>query len=64
MVFLALFILIVYSVLYVVILKNQEQELQTLVQQEAGIIENYLLKKDQSDLHDLSNQEVVFAGVN
>ncbi|MGG3561896.1 ATP-binding protein [Neobacillus rhizosphaerae] len=64
MVFLALFILIVYSVLYVVILKNQEQELQTFVQQEAGIIENYLLRNDQSDLQDLSGQEVIFAGVN
>ncbi len=62
--FLALFILIVYSVLYVVILKNQERDLQSLVNQEAGFIENYLSKNEQGNLRGMQNQEVVFAGVN
>lgn len=64
MLFLIVFIVIVFSVLYVVILKNQEHELDSLINQEAGFIENYLLKNDQSDLHGIQNQEVVFAGVN
>jgi signal transduction histidine kinase len=64
MLFLILFIVIVYSVLYVIILKNQEHELDSLVNQEASFIENYLMKNDQSDLHGIQNQEVVFAGVN
>ena len=64
MLFLILFIIIVYSVLYVVILKNQEHELQSSVKQEIGFIENYLIKNNQSDLQELENQEVVFAGVN
>lgn len=64
MLFLVLFIFIVYSVLYVVILKNQERELQSFVNQEAGLIENYLMKNEQSDLQGMGNQEVVFAGVN
>jgi signal transduction histidine kinase len=62
--FLILFIVIVYSVLYVIILKNQEHELDSLVNQEASFIENYLMKNDQMDLHGIQNQEVVFAGVN
>jgi signal transduction histidine kinase len=64
MLFLIVFIVIVFSVLYVVILKNQEHELDSLINQEASFIENYLLKNDQSDLHGIQNQEVVFAGVN
>jgi signal transduction histidine kinase len=64
MLFLILFNVIVYSVLYVVILKNQERELQSLVKQEAGFIENYLSKNEQNSLNGMGNQEVVFAGVN
>lgn len=64
MLFLILFIVIVYSVLYVVILKNQEHELDSLVNQEAGFIGNYLLKNEPSDLQGIPNQKVVFAGVN
>jgi signal transduction histidine kinase len=64
MLFLVLFIGIVYTVLYVVILNNQERELQSLINQEASFIENYLLKNEQSDLLGVENQEVVFAGVN
>jgi signal transduction histidine kinase len=64
MLFLILFIVIVYFVLYVVILRNQEHELDSLVTQEAGFIENYLLKNEQSDLKGIQNQEVVFAGAN
>jgi signal transduction histidine kinase len=63
MLFLIVFIFIVYSVLYVVILKNQEHELQSLVSQEASFIEDYLLKNNQKDLNGIQNQEVVFAGV-
>jgi hypothetical protein len=63
-VFLILFILIVYSVLYFSILKNQEAELDTLVKQEAGFLEEYLATNEKSDFRGIQNQEVVFAGVN
>lgn len=62
--FLILFILIVYSVLYFSILKNQEAELETLVKQEAGFLEDYLATNEKSDFRGIQNQEVVFAGVN
>jgi signal transduction histidine kinase len=61
MLFLIVFIFIVYSVLYVVILKNQEHELQSLVGQESSFIEDYMVKN--TDLNGFQNQEVVFAGV-
>lgn len=64
MLFLILFIVIVYFVLQVVIMNNQEKELQTLVNQEAAYMEDYLLKNNQTDLRGMQNQEVVFAGVN
>ncbi|MFL6557592.1 MAG: ATP-binding protein [Bacillus sp. (in: firmicutes)] len=64
MLFLILFIVIAFSVLYIVILNNQERELQSIVNQEASFIENYLLKNKQSDLHGVENQEIVFAGSN
>jgi signal transduction histidine kinase len=62
--FLTVFIVIVYSVLYFVILKTQEQELTTLVKQEASFLENYLWENKSGDLRDMDNQEVVFAGAN
>jgi signal transduction histidine kinase len=62
--FLILFIAIVYTVLHFVIMKNQEQELRTLLTQEADYIENYLLKNTQSDWNKTENQELVFAGAN
>ncbi|MDQ6595746.1 sensor histidine kinase [Bacillus salipaludis] len=62
--FLTLFILIVYAVLHVTILKNQEHELQTLVSQEANFIEKNFLKNNSDGLHDVQNQEVIFSGVN
>lgn len=62
--FLILFIMIVYSVLYFSILKNQETELETLVNQEAGFLEDYLTTNEKSDFRGIQNQEVVFAGVN
>jgi signal transduction histidine kinase len=62
--FLTVFIVIVYSVLHVTILNNQEKELQTLISQETGFIETNFLKGQQSDLHGIQNQEVIFAGVN
>src|SRR5213080_581536 len=64
MLFLIVFIFIVYSVLYVVLFKNQENELKSLVNQEASFIEDYLVKNEQTDLNGFQNQEVVFAGVN
>ncbi|WP_462413101.1 sensor histidine kinase [Neobacillus sp. Marseille-QA0830] len=64
MLFLILFIVIVFSVLYFVILNNQERELKTMIKQEASFIENYLLSNQQSDLRNMQNQEVVFAGAN
>jgi signal transduction histidine kinase len=64
MLFLILFIIIVYSVLYTVIVKNQENELQSLADQEAKYIESYLLKDSQSSLQNVQNQQVVFAGAN
>ncbi|WP_246277138.1 sensor histidine kinase [Neobacillus endophyticus] len=64
MLFLILFIIIVFAVLYFVILKNQEHELDSLINQEASFIENYLFKNDQNGLQGIQNQEIVFAGVN
>jgi signal transduction histidine kinase len=64
MLFLILFIIIVYSVLYVVILNNQERELQSLAGQEARFIENYLLREPHSNLQEMQEQELVFAGAN
>jgi signal transduction histidine kinase len=63
MLFLLLFIVIVYAVLHTVIIKNQENELQSLAEQEARFIENYLTKNAHSSLH-MQDQEVVFAGAN
>ncbi len=64
MLFLILFIIIVYSVLYTIIVKNQENELQSLADQEAKYIESYLLKDSQSSLQNVQDQQVVFAGAN
>jgi signal transduction histidine kinase len=64
MLFLILFIMIVYSVLYFSILRNQEAELETLVKQEAGFLEDYLTTNENSDFRGIQNQEVVFAGAN
>lgn len=64
MLFLIFFITIVYIVLYVVILNNQERELQSLVNQEVSFIESDLLKNEQNVLQGMDDQEVVFAGVN
>jgi signal transduction histidine kinase len=56
--------MIVYSVLYFSILRNQETELETLVTQEASFLEDYLTTNEKSDFRGIQNQEVVFAGVN
>jgi signal transduction histidine kinase len=64
MLFLILFIMIVYTVLYFSILRNQEAELESLVQQEAGFLEEYLATNEKNDFRGIQNQEVVFAGVN
>jgi signal transduction histidine kinase len=62
--FLILFIMIVYTVLYFSILRNQETELEALVNQEAGFLEDYLSTNEKNDFRGIQNQEVVFAGVN
>ncbi|MCM3654670.1 sensor histidine kinase [Metabacillus litoralis] len=62
--FLALFIIIVYTVLYITILKSSERELESLVVQEANIVETYLLENKENNLRDVQEQEIVFAGVN
>ena len=62
MLFLVLFIIVVFAVLYIVIFKNQEHQVQSMVEQEAKVIENYMTQNDQS-LQDGKNQEVVLAGV-
>lgn len=62
--FLSLFILVVYSVLYISILSNSEREIKTLVKQEAKVIESYLLENEKRDLREVQSQEIVFAGVN
>jgi len=64
MLFLLVFIIIVNSVLYGVILSSQERELQTLVSQEAKFIEDYLSKNNQTNLNEIQNQEFVFTGAN
>jgi signal transduction histidine kinase len=62
--FLALFIIIVYAVLYVTILKSSEDELASLAEGEAELLENYLAENNRHDLRGVQNQEIVFAGVN
>ncbi len=62
--FLTLFIVIVYTVLYFTTIKSSERELQSLIAQEATIIEEYLLENEKNDLRSVQNQDVVFAGVN
>lgn len=64
MLFLILFVVIVYGVLYFSILKNQESELRSIVDQEADFLEEYLVSNQKNDLHGFSDQEIVFAGVN
>jgi signal transduction histidine kinase len=62
--FLTLFIVIVYTVLYFTIIKSSERELESLINQEASMIEEYLLENDKNALGNVQNQEIVFAGVN
>lgn len=63
MLFLVLFIVIVYSLLYTVILKDQERELEEMAAQEARIFENYLVQNNYRSLQGIQNQELVLAGV-
>lgn len=62
--FLSLFIVIVYSALYLSITRNSEREIKTLVEQEAKTIVSYLFENKKKDLHEIQNQEIVFSGVN
>ncbi|TSI07383.1 sensor histidine kinase [Lysinibacillus sp. BW-2-10] len=62
--FLSLFIIVVYSVMYFSILRNSEREIKALVDQEAKVIERYLLENEKRDLREVQSQEIVFAGVN
>lgn len=62
--FLMLFIVIMYSVLYITITKNAERELRSLVAEEASFIENYLVENQINNFRGVQTQEIVFAGVN
>lgn len=63
MLFLILFIVVVYSLLYIVILKNQERELKSTANEEARIIENYLIQNNHRELKGIGNENLVLAGV-
>ncbi len=63
MLFLVLFIVVVYSLLYTVILKDQERELEEMAAQEARIFESYLVQNNYRSLQGIQNQELVLAGV-
>lgn len=63
MLFLILFIVVVYTLLYVVILRDQHRELENLTRQETRIISDYLAESARNELQGLGSQELVLAGV-
>ncbi|MET1032476.1 sensor histidine kinase [Domibacillus tundrae] len=63
MLFLVLFIVVVYTLLYVVILRDQHRELEHLTRQETRIISDYLAESARNELQGLDSQELVLAGV-
>lgn len=63
MLFLVLFIVVVYTLLYIVILRDQHRELEQLTRQETRIISDYLAESARNELQGLESQELVLAGV-
>ncbi|WP_050180034.1 sensor histidine kinase [Domibacillus robiginosus] len=63
MMFLVLFIVVVYTLLYIVILRDQHRELEQLTRQETRVISNYLAESARNELQGLGSQELVLAGV-
>jgi signal transduction histidine kinase len=63
MLFLVLFIIVVYTLLYVVILRDQHRELEKLTRHETRIISDYLAENARNELQGLGSQELVLAGV-
>lgn len=62
MLFLVLFIVVVYTLLYIVILRDQHRELENLTRQETRIISSYLAQSARNELQGLGSQELVLAG--
>ncbi|WP_245676105.1 sensor histidine kinase [Domibacillus iocasae] len=62
MLFLVLFIVVVYTLLYIVILRDQHRELENLTRQETRIISSYLAESARNELQGLGSQELVLAG--
>ncbi len=62
MLFLFLFIIVVYSILYLTIFKDQERELQTNIIQEARNIEEYLRYQNQKGGLEFRNQQSLERG--
>ncbi|MDQ0231817.1 signal transduction histidine kinase [Metabacillus malikii] len=62
--FLLLFVIIVYTVLHVTILKSTENELASLVATEADVIEEYLETNQRNNFRGIDAGDLVIAGVN
>ncbi|PAQ14746.1 two-component sensor histidine kinase [Bacillaceae bacterium SAOS 7] len=63
MLFLLFFVLVVYSLIYIIILEDQKRELSELTRQESRIIRHYLAENTIKELHGLEKQPIVLAGV-
>ncbi|WP_309088437.1 HAMP domain-containing sensor histidine kinase [Domibacillus sp.] len=63
MLFLVLFIVVVYTLLYIVILRDQHRELEQLTRQETRVISDYLAESARNELQGIGSQELVLAGV-
>jgi DNA-binding response OmpR family regulator len=61
-VFLILFMVTVYSLLYMVIYKKEEYQIQKIADQELGLIKNYVRQAGRMHPADIANQEVVVIG--
>lgn len=61
--FLLVFIVVVYTLLHIVILRDQHRELESLVRQETRIISDYLTESARNELRGIGSQELVLAGV-
>ncbi|OCA92309.1 sensor histidine kinase [Pseudobacillus wudalianchiensis] len=63
MLFLALFVMIVYFLVYVVVMEDQKSELGELTHRESRIILDYLAENTLKELQGLESQQIVLAGV-